>query len=144
VKNESTIILSDAEVAASLKQTLDFFRSLGYLTHEEYRFLHPPSNSAFTPDLLQFLSFNYKFIQDYLRDEILDCEDIIFAKYVHGSNAIEGNSLSRLEVFEYVINNRSPAGKSENELLQTRNHFRARQYLDNYQGILNFLTEYRL
>lgn len=56
---------------------------------------------------------------------------------MHGSNAIEGNSLSPSEVFEYVINNRSPAGKSENELLQTRNHFRTKQYLDSYAGKVN-------
>jgi Fic family protein len=129
--------LSDATAKALSKHFISVFQSAGYLSSVNYHFQNPPSESLYDNDFYEYLRFLHKFLRENLQHEIHDYEDIIFAKYVHGSNAIEGNSMTRSEVIDYLIKDRSPLGKSENELLQTRNHFRTKQYLDNYSGKLS-------
>jgi fido (protein-threonine AMPylation protein) len=135
--------LSDAIAKAVTKHFMSVYQRAGYLSSVNYRFLNPPSESMYDNQFYEYLRFIYKFLKENLQNELQDYDDIIFAKYVHGSNAIEGNSLTRSEVFDCIIKNKSPLGKTENELLQTRNHFRTKQYLDDYDGKLteSFIKE---
>ena len=54
-----------------------------------------------------------------------------------GNDLIEGNSLSQSEVRNYLYKDQSPCGKSHNELLQTRNHFKVKEFLQDYRGEIN-------
>jgi Fic family protein len=94
--------------------------------------------SYYDNKVIEYTRAMYKFVKENISPEQLtDIQKFLFARYVHGSNSIEGNTLSKSDVYDYLHKNKSSYGKSHNELLQTRNHINVKTYLDRYDGDIN-------
>jgi len=66
-----------------------------------------------------------------------DLETTIFVSYVHGTTAIEGNTLSKGETYDILISDLSPSNKSRNEIIEIANFNQVKKYLDSYTGELS-------
>jgi hypothetical protein len=87
----SVINLSD--VSPLVNHLIELFDRNALLDHVNYTFQNPSSNPDNNNKRLEY-ALN-KFIRQNLAEEHHDIEQIIFVKYIHGSNAIEGNSLTQ-------------------------------------------------
>ena len=70
-------------------------------------------------------------------EEIEDFKNILFTKYVHGTTAIEGNTLSEDETHRLLSANLTPQNKTINETLEVANYVNVRNYMTHYKGPIN-------
>ena len=70
-------------------------------------------------------------------EEIEDFKNVLFIKYVHGTTAIEGNTLNEDETYRLLSANLTPHNKTINETLEVANYVSVRNYMKNYKGPIN-------
>jgi Fic family protein len=83
---------------------------------------------------LETLRFYHDEFKDLYPDESARYVESIFVRYVQGTTAIEGNTISPLEARELLEHDISPAGKKVSEVYEILNFVRLGDYLKTYKG----------
>ncbi|RLI78629.1 hypothetical protein DRP07_10905 [Archaeoglobales archaeon] len=83
---------------------------------------------------IELLHYTYKIFKEYYPDELKRYETAIFARYVQGTTAIEGNTITLRQAEELLEHGITPAGKSLREVYEIVNFRELRSYLDAYKG----------
>ena len=66
--------------------------------------------------------------------ELEDFEKILFIKYVYGTTAIEGNTLTEIEASRLLVSNLTPKNKTINEIFEVGNYNHIKKYMNEYSG----------
>ncbi|WP_457550275.1 hypothetical protein [Archaeoglobus sp.] len=84
---------------------------------------------------LERLKFYYQYyFKDYYPDEVRRYEEIQFVRYVHGTTAIEGNTITLRQVEELFEHGITPSGKTLREVYEVINFKKLREFLSDYKG----------
>jgi Fic family protein len=83
---------------------------------------------------LETLRYYQEEFRDLYPDESTRYIESVFVRYVQGTTAIEGNTISPLEAQELLEHDISPAGKKVSEVYEILNFVRLRDYLKTYDG----------
>jgi Fic family protein len=83
---------------------------------------------------LEGLRFHQDHFRDHYPDENSRYIESVFVRYVQGTTAIEGNTISPQEAQELLEHDISPAGKKVSEVYEILNFVRLRDYLKTYEG----------
>lgn len=110
--------------ALKLKKILDY-----RVTHYPATFLDKEYITS-----LETLRFYYAEFRESYPDEGIRYVDSVFVRYVQGTTAIEGNTISPQEVQELLDHDISPAGKKVSEVYEILNFVRLRDFLLTYAG----------
>lgn len=70
-------------------------------------------------------------------EEVEDFKNVLFTKYVHGTTAIEGNTLNENETHKLLSASLTPQNKTVNETLEVANYVSVRNHMKNYKGPIN-------
>ena len=120
------------DVSAKL---LDLFASrlTRYLDYrlEHYTFTVLDRNQATS---LESLRYFYGLFEDLYPDESERYQDAMYVRYVQGTTAIEGNTITFREAQELLEHNISPAGKRMDEVYEVLNYIALREHLSGYTG----------
>lgn len=83
---------------------------------------------------LERMRFYYAEFAELYTDESTRYAESVFVRYVQGTTAIEGNTISPQEAGELLEHNISPAGKNVSEVYEILNFVKLRDYLTEYKG----------
>lgn len=83
---------------------------------------------------LETLRYYHDEFGDLYPDESARYIESVFVRYVQGTTAIEGNTISPQEAKELLEHDISPAGKKVSEVYEILNYVRLRDYLITYDG----------
>jgi len=102
----------------------------------DYRVAHYPATFLDKENLtsLETLRFYYAEFREIYPDESIRYVDSVFVRYVQGTTAIEGNTISPQEAQELLDHDISPAGKKVSEVYEILNFVRLRDFLLTYSG----------
>jgi Fic family protein len=84
--------------------------------------------------MLEVLHYSYKLFREYYPDELKRYEESVFIRYVQGTTAIEGNTITLRQAEELLEHGLTPAGKSLREVYEIANFRKLRNYLNSYEG----------
>jgi fido (protein-threonine AMPylation protein) len=102
-----------------------------------YHFENQPTIRLEDPDELELSRLTYRQIEGSLTEAELDeLQSSLFVKYVHGTTAIEGNTLSESEARSVLLSDLTPKAKSVSETLEVSNYRIEREFIDSYSGDL--------
>lgn len=107
-----------------------------------YKFATAPAAPFDNVLLLEKIRFVHEYIsRNTPAAQVGEVERSLFVAYVHGTTAIEGNTLSAGETEKLLYADLTPANKSRNEILEVSNYTEAQAYIDRYSGDidLNFI-----
>ena len=101
----------------------------------DYRVAHYPATFLDTEQItaLETLRFYHAEFRDLYPDESTRYVESVFVRYVQGSTAIEGNTISPQEVQDLLEHDISPAGKKVSEVYEILNFVRLRDFLKTYE-----------
>jgi len=103
--------------------------------HFEYAYNLDEVNTETLNDGLEFLKVIYDLIIKNLSPfELGEFEKELFSKYVHGTTAIEGNTLTEGETHKLLATGLTVPNKTVNETLEVANYNNVREFLSNYTG----------
>jgi fido (protein-threonine AMPylation protein) len=102
----------------------------------DYRVAHYPAVFLDKENItsLETLRFYYAEFREIYPDEGIRYVDSVFVRYVQGTTAIEGNTISPQEAQELLDHDISPAGKKVSEVYEILNFVRLRDFLLTYAG----------
>ena len=83
---------------------------------------------------LETIRFYHDEFRDLYPDESARYLESVFVRYVQGTTAIEGNTISPQEAKELLEHDISPAGKKVSEVYEILNFVKLRDFLKNYEG----------
>ncbi len=83
---------------------------------------------------LETLRYYHAGFKDLYPDESIRYVESVFVRYVQGTTAIEGNTISPREVQELLEHDISPAGKKVSEVYEILNFVKLRDFLTTYDG----------
>ncbi|MEA1984241.1 MAG: hypothetical protein U9N13_01145 [Euryarchaeota archaeon] len=83
---------------------------------------------------IEKLHFDYQRFKTYYPDETKVYEDNVYTRYVSGTTAIEGNTITDIEAGELIEHGVTPAGKSVREIYEIVNFTTLRRVLQSYNG----------
>ncbi len=83
---------------------------------------------------LEVLHYSYKLFSEHYPDELVRYKQSVFARYVQGTTAIEGNTVTLRQAEELLEHNVTPDGKSLREVYEIVNFRKLRDFLDDYGG----------
>jgi len=83
---------------------------------------------------LETLRYYHAEFKDLYPDESSRYVESVFVRYVQGTTAIEGNTISPREVQELLEHDISPAGKKVSEVYEILNFVKLRDFLKTYKG----------
>ena len=129
--------LTRVRMMAFIKHSMKLLKTFSILRESVYHFeyRHTPQLES---DYLEFIRLLFGQIKLNLPpQELKEFEKTIFIKYVHGTTAIEGNTLSEGETYTLLEDDLTPGNKSANEINEVINYKRAKDYLDRYTGEVN-------
>ncbi len=127
------------------KTTLDeFSRKLGKLAeirltrHREYwmKKEHSYLNEEQITDI-ERLHFDYSRLKQFYPDETKLYQNNIYTRYVSGTTAIEGNTITQKEAQELMEHGLTPSGRSVREVYEIMNFTRLRPELSSFSGDLS-------
>jgi len=94
-----------------------------------------PSETPLLEGSLEYVKLLYDAYKKSLTGEERDeFENALFTKYVHGTTAIEGNTLTEDETYRLLAADLTPANKTVNETLEIANYNVVRTYVNAYNG----------
>ncbi len=85
---------------------------------------------------LEILRYYYERFRELYPDESERYMDAMYVRYVQGSTAIEGNTITLREAQELLDHAISPAGKKMDEVYEILNFLKLRSFLSEYGGDL--------
>ena len=83
---------------------------------------------------LETLRYYHTEFKDLYPDESTRYVESVFVRYVQGTTAIEGNTISPREVQELLEHDITPAGKKVSEVYEILNFVKLRDFLTTYKG----------
>ena len=83
---------------------------------------------------LETLRYYHTEFKDLYPDESTRYVESVFVRYVQGTTAIEGNTISPQEVQELLEHDISPAGKKVSEVYEILNFVKLRDFLKRFEG----------
>ncbi|MDK2916757.1 MAG: hypothetical protein PWR25_1314 [Euryarchaeota archaeon] len=115
---------------------LSVLHTLRLTTYLDYRLEHYSFNALDRTRAadLETLRYFYGLLQEFYPDESERYVDAMYLRYVQGTTAIEGNTISLQEAQELLEHNISPAGKRMEEVYEILNFINLRRYLKGYTG----------
>ncbi len=126
--------LSNLRIVAIVKHITKIFKLQKLITDNDLRFEYLPIDSE-DKDVFELTKAIHDFTKKNLKpEELEDFETNFFVSYVHGTTAIEGNTLSEGETYNLLIHDASPRNKEPNEINEVYNFKILREYLKHYEG----------
>jgi Fic family protein len=83
---------------------------------------------------IEVLHYGYRLFREHYPDELRRYEQAFFARYVQGTTAIEGNTITLRQAEELLEHDVTPPGKSLREVYEIVNFRKLRGFLDGYKG----------
>lgn len=99
------------------------------LNHYQYTILDTTGATA-----LETIRYYYERFREHYPDESRRYRDAMYIRYVQGTTAIEGNTITLREAEELLEHDISPAGKKMEEIYEILNFIALRRYLKDYSG----------
>lgn len=114
---------------------LDLFSSR-LTRYLDYRLEHYPLTILDRNQATNLESLRYfcDLFEDLYPDESERYQDVMYVRYVQGTTAIEGNTITFREAQELLEHNISPAGKRMGEVYEVLNYIILREHLSGYTG----------
>lgn len=130
--------LTEARVKAFNKHFVELLKVQGRLASLPYHFEHQPSSPYLTDDLLELVKSASKEMRGNLRaEELEEIDKTMFIKYVHGTTAIEGNTLTEEETARLLEHDLTSSNKTLNETLEVANYREVKEFVQYYRGDLS-------
>ena len=122
--------------ADNVSEKYSKLRDLRITTYLDARTGKYPVNYLPAPDIttLETMRYYYNEFRQHLSDESSKYIDSVYVRYVQGTTAIEGNTLSLDEAQELIEHGIVPAGKKIDEVYEVLNFINLRHYLDDTNG----------
>ncbi len=119
-----------------LLSKLPELRDLRLKTYLDYRLEHYSFTALDTTRAIELERIRYfhGLFKELYPDESERYIDAMYLRYVQGTTAIEGNTISLREAQELLEHNISPAGKKMDEVYEILNFINLRRYLEGYSG----------
>ncbi|MCL7415240.1 MAG: Fic family protein [ANME-2 cluster archaeon] len=89
---------------------------------------------------LELIHYNYLLFKSQFPDELKIYNNSVFAHYVQGTTAIEGNTITQKQANELLEHGVTPAGKSLREVYEIVNFKKLAEFLVNFEGDLSEKT----
>lgn len=83
---------------------------------------------------IERIHYSCQFLKKSSPDELALYEKSVFSRYVQGTTAIEGNTISQRQVDELFEHGVTPSGKSMREVYEVINFRKLRDFLEDYEG----------
>ncbi len=120
------------EVVSKISE-LEDLRLITYLNyrlnHYQYTILDTAGATA-----LETIRYYYERFKERYPDESEHCLDAMYLRYVQGTTAIEGNTITLREAEELLEHDILPAGKKMEEVYEIHNFITLRRHLEDYSG----------
>ncbi|HZA68451.1 MAG TPA: Fic family protein [Nitrososphaeraceae archaeon] len=130
--------LDIARTKAATKQFIKTYKATSLIKKTTYHFRNKPSHTIYNSDYFEFVKLTYHQLKaNSLPDEMHEIERTVFVKYVHGTTAIEGNTLTEEETEKVLFKDQTPLNKSRQEYLEVANYNDVQEFLDNYNDDVN-------
>ncbi len=112
------------------------FADLRLTAYLDYRIGHFTASHLTREEItaLESLRYSYEEFRDLYPDESTRYLESVFVRYVQGSTAIEGNTISPQEAQELLEHDISPAGRKVSEVYEIVNFVKLRNLLKDYEG----------
>jgi len=98
---------------------------------KKYRHQHLDEKEA---TRIEILRYYYDQFKEYYPDEVKRYEQAVFVRYVQGTTAIEGNTITPQQAEVLLEHGVVPAGKSVREVYEIKNFENLRRFLEKYEG----------
>lgn len=128
--------LLKAKENAFAKHLVKILKAVQLIKKQNYCFeIIPDSDPEELVDILEILKIQYSTYKKALtKEELEEFEKDVFIKYVHGTTAIEGNTLTEEQAFRLLDADLTTANKTVNETLEVANYKDVKEYLKGYSG----------
>ena len=129
--------LLQSKILAFNKHVIKIFKLASLIKKTPYHFERISLETVSELDLdlgdsLEFVRIMYdSTIKNLTEQEMTEFKGILFTKYVHGTTAIEGNTLTEEEAEKVLVTNLTPKNKTVNETLEVSNYNYVKEYLDS-------------
>lgn len=125
--------LAKAQDNAFVKHLCTILETTSVLRSPLYHF--ELTSVAGLEDTMELLRLIYKqIIRNITPQDLEDFEKTLFVKYVHGTTAMEGNTLSEKQAYRLLSSGLTPENKTLNETLEVSNYTEVKNFLDTYNG----------
>lgn len=130
--------LLNAKKLASAKHFLKILKEASVIKKRTYKFENFSSDDQevqLANDMFEFIKILYESSIKVLSEQDSDgFQKALFTRYVYGTTAIEGNTLTEDETFRLLAADLTPKNKSINEALSVANYNNVKEYMDGYSG----------
>lgn len=89
---------------------------------------------------LELIHYNYQLFKSQFPDELKIYNNSVFVRYVQGTTAIEGNSITQKQADELLEHGVTPAGKSLREVYEIINFRKLAECLAHFEGDISKKT----
>lgn len=120
------------DVASKLSE-LEDLRLTAYLDYRLSHYTDTIFDTAGATDL-ETIRYYYELFKEHYPDESERYLDAMYIRYVQGTTAIEGNTITLREAEELLEHDISPAGKKMEEIYEILNFISLRRYIEGYSG----------
>jgi len=112
------------------------FAIIRLMKYLDYRTSHFQTSLLEKQDIttLESIRYYHDEFADLYPDESTRYVESVFVRYVQGTTAIEGNTISPREAQELLEHDISPAGKKVSEVYEILNYVKLRNFLETYDG----------
>ena len=83
---------------------------------------------------LETIHYNYRLFSEHFPDELEMYNNSVFTRYVQGTTAIEGNTITQRQADELLEHGIMPPSKPLREVYEIVNFKKLRSFFDNYEG----------
>ncbi len=89
---------------------------------------------------LELIHYNYQLFKSQFPDELKIYNNSVFVRYVQGTTAIEGNTITQKQAGELLEHGVTPAGKSLREVYEIVNFKKLAEFLAHFEGDISGKT----
>ena len=89
---------------------------------------------------LELIHYNYQFFEEQFPDELKRYNNSVFVRYVQGTTAIEGNTISQKQAGELLEHGITPSGKSLREVYELINFKKLNEFLKQFESDISERT----
>ena len=129
--------LAEKKYSAAGTHLLKILKLMSTTWKDQYKFdfFADSIDIDFYNNVLAFQSFIFTYLKKFLDpQELENFKKILFIKYVYGTTAIEGNTLTEAEASRLLANNLTPKNKTINEIFEVGNYNHIKKYMNEYSG----------
>ena len=129
--------LEEEKYLAIVTHLSKIFKLMSTTWKDQYKFdfFADSIDMDFFNNTLVLQSFLFAYLKKLLDpQELEDFEKILFIKYVYGTTAIEGNTLTEAEASKLLASNLTPKNKTINEIFEVGNYNNIKKYMTRYSG----------